>query len=385
MCLQILLVLVALTSLRPAIAQKESHCETSCGSVTINYPFGSGKDCYYSPDFLVTCNRSLDVPTPFYQNTDLPITNMYRNTSEIEVMVYVAKDCYDNFGKRIYDESFDTYYSMTLTNFRISTKNRLVAIGCDTFAAINGTIGNESVSTGCSSTCGGNSHIKNGSCSGVGCCQVAIPKGMSSYDFSLTSFNNHTNISDFNPCSYALVVHEEKFNFSSNYLFDFRTTEMRPMLLEWAIGNETCDIARKDTEKFLCKGHSECDRSYEGPGYRCRCSEGYEGNPYIASNCTNINECEQNIHGCIDQANCIDKEGTYMCSCKKGYSGDGRKDGTGCTFDKSLVVEISICTSVSVIVLLILKLMGCLKVADAWLRFLVTQSFDHANIYELSS
>ncbi|GJZ48482.1 kinase RLK-Pelle-WAK family protein [Tanacetum coccineum] len=352
MCLQILFVLAALTSLGPAIAQNESHCESSCGHVTINFPFGSGEGCYYSPDFLVTCNRSLDEPTPFYRDTNIPITNMYRDTSEMEVMVFVAKDCYDSFGKKIDDESFDT--SLELNNFRISTKNRFVAIGCDTYADITGTIGNDSVSTGCSSTCGGNSHITNGSCSGVGCCQVPIPAGMSSYNLSAASFNNHTSISDFNPCSYALVVHEEKFNFSSNYLFDFRTVEYTPMLLDWAIGNETCDIASKDTDKFLCKGHSECDYNYTGPGYRCRCSEGYEGNPYIANNCTNINECEQNNHDCIDQATCIDKEGTYKCSCKKGYSGDGRKDGTGCTFDKSLIVEISICTSVSVIVLLIL-------------------------------
>ncbi|GKE71829.1 serine/threonine-protein kinase, active site protein, partial [Tanacetum coccineum] len=277
---------------------------------------------------------------------------MYKDTSEMEVMVFVAKDCYDSFGKKIDDESFDT--SLELNNFRISTKNRFVAIGCDTYADITGTIGNDFVSTGCSSTCGGNSHITNGSCSGVGCCQVPIPEGMSSYNLSAASFNNHTNISDFNPCSYALIVHEEKFNFSSNNMLDFRAVEYTLMLLDWAIGHETCDIARKDTENFLCQGHSECDHSYAGPGYRCRCSEGYEGNPYVANNCTNINECEQNNHGCIDQANCIDKEGTYMCSCQKGYSGDGWKDGTGCTFDKSLIVEISICTSVSVIVLLIL-------------------------------
>nr|GEX61967.1 putative wall-associated receptor kinase-like 16 [Tanacetum cinerariifolium] len=284
MCLQILLVLVALTSLGPAIAQNESHCESSCGHVTINFPFGSGEGCYYSPDFLVTCNRSLDEPTPFYRDTNIPITNMYRDTSEMEVMVFVAKDCYDSFGKKIDDESFDT--SLELNNFRISTKNRFVAIGCDTYADITGTIGNDSVSTGCSSTCGGNSHITNGSCSGVGCCQLAIPEGMSSYNLSAISFNNHTNISDFNPCSYALVVHEEKFNFSSNNLLDFRAVEYTPMLLDWAIGHETCDIARKDTENFLCQGHSECDHNYAGPGYRCRCSEGYEGNPYVANNCT---------------------------------------------------------------------------------------------------
>ncbi|KAM0047265.1 hypothetical protein Hdeb2414_s0009g00326391 [Helianthus debilis subsp. tardiflorus] len=69
-----------------------------------------------------------------------------------------------------------------------------------------------------------NSPFTNGSCSGVGCCDVAVPEGMKSYDRSSTilgSFNNHENITDFNPCSYAFFVEEGKVNFSTTNLVNF--------------------------------------------------------------------------------------------------------------------------------------------------------------------
>ncbi|PWA78591.1 serine/threonine-protein kinase, active site protein [Artemisia annua] len=153
MHLQTLLAIITVASLGSASAQNTSHCEYSCGNVTIVYPFGSGKGCYYSPDFLVTCNRSLDDPTAFYGN--VVITNMSTSTSEMEVMMFVAHDCYDRFGNSINNNG----PRLRLRSFRISTKNRFVAIGCDTFASITGKIGSDSGSTGCYSQCGSNSHI----------------------------------------------------------------------------------------------------------------------------------------------------------------------------------------------------------------------------------
>ncbi|PWA76323.1 serine/threonine-protein kinase, active site protein [Artemisia annua] len=329
--------LIAVASLLgSASAQNTSHCEYSCGNVTIVYPFGSGEGCYYSPDFLVTCNRSLDEPTPFYGDSsgNIVITNMSTSTSEMEIMMFVAHDCYNNVGNNT-----SNYPSLTLRSFRISTKNRFVAIGCDTDAYIDGTRGNVSDSTGCRTTCGTSSHITNGSCSGIGCCEIAIPEGMSSFKLFALSFDNHANITDFNPCSHAFVVNKGKYKFSSNNLFDFGNVKKMPMLLDWAIGNDTCEVAKRNMTSFLCQGNSECDQDYGGPGYRCRCKPGYEGNPY--RNCTNINECDQNNGNCIHK--CIDTPGSHRCPCKKGYDGDGFKDGTGCTAKRSLLIEIAIC------------------------------------------
>lgn len=355
MHLQVLLAVVvvaAMAFLGPATGQ--DSCETSCGDVAIAFPFGSRKGCYLNPGFLVTCNRSSGQPIPFFGNstTNIVITNMSTYESEMEIMMFVANDCYNSSGR-----AERTTTSLTLRDFRISTKNRFVAIGCDTNALISGGRGTKYDDwTGCISYCGSNmSSITNGSCSGVGCCEVAIPQGMSSFEITLNSYNNHTDLLELNPCSYGFVVQEGKFNFSTNNLHDFGSVEKMPMLLEWAIGDETCEVARKNTSAFLCKGNtSECVEEYGGPGYRCRCKHGYAGNPYIEDSCKNINECERKDPG-VCQHECVDHEGYYECLCPKGYSGGDKKNGTGCIADEdeSLVIQIVVGTLAAAIFLLI--------------------------------
>lgn len=55
---------------------------------------------------------------------------------------------------------------------------------------------------------------------------------------------------------------------------------------------------------------------------------------------TDIDECNKGNHVCEHE--CIDTVGNYTCKCPKGHSGDGRKDGTGCTADQSMVIKIAL-------------------------------------------
>ncbi|XP_076897939.1 wall-associated receptor kinase 2-like [Bidens hawaiensis] len=350
MNLKILLVAI-IAAFGAASAQDSPNCRTSCGNVSIDYPFGSGKGCYRSPEFLVTCDRSSGEDIPYFidRTTDLVITSISINMSEVEIMMFVGRDCYNSIGPVESDRPYFTLGS--LKEFRVSTKNKFVAIGCDTHAFVSGRRWNESrdIGTGCISWCGRNNHIKNGSCSGVGCCEVAVPEELSSFNMSLQSYINHADILNFNPCSYGFLVAEGKFNFSTTYLANFESERM-PMLLDWAIGSVTCDEA-KGTNDFLCEGNSECDKNYTGPGYRCRCRGGYDGNPYVLNNCTNINECEIGKHDC--KYKCVDIEGNHTCTCPNGYSGDGTKSGTGCTAEQSTVIKIVAGISTSAIFLLI--------------------------------
>ncbi|PWA37428.1 serine/threonine-protein kinase, active site protein [Artemisia annua] len=335
MHIQLVLALLSIATFGVASAQEGQPCLSSCGNVTITFPFGSGEGCYHSPDFLVTCNQSSGEPVPYFGESTIVISNMSTSKSEVEVLAVVARDCYNSSGRVRRNGS-----SLGLRDFRISAKNKFVAIGCDTQAYFSGRRGiNRSFyGTGCISRCGRDSLITNGSCSGVGCCDVAVPQEMRSFEIELSSYNNHVNITEFNPCSYGFFVEEGKFNFSTTNFRDFESIQKMPMLLDWAIGNSTCDIATEDMDSFLCKGNSECDPDYSGPGYRCRCHEGYEGNPYVANNCTNINECERGTHDCEHE--CVDTQGSYECYCPKGYSGDGHKQGTGCIEDQSYPIKI---------------------------------------------
>ena len=126
----------------------------------------------------------------------------------------------------------------------------------------------------------------NGSCSGFGCCQIDIPEGLKRIKVQAYSFDNHTNVLQFNPCSYAFVIEGSQFNFSSSYL-SAAFTETVPTAVDWAItGQGKCEEARNN-QSYACKENSDC---YEPPdhsagGYLCKCKDGYQGNPYISNDC----------------------------------------------------------------------------------------------------
>ncbi|PHT48651.1 hypothetical protein CQW23_12859 [Capsicum baccatum] len=133
-------------------------------------------------------------------------------------------------------------------------------------------------STRCITKCSRGKDVNNdGTCSGIGCCQAAIPKGLTSFMGVVTG--NHTNV---------------------------------------------CEV--RNTTADLCMEHSLCvDSESACGGYRCICEEGYAGNPYLSPGCQDIDECATNPCDGI----CTNTLGGFQCSCPKGYFGDGQK-GRGC-------------------------------------------------------
>ena len=108
----------------------------------------------------------------------------------------------------------------------------------------------------------------------------------------LGSLKNHSAVLNFNPCSFGFVVEETAYNFSSSDLKNLGNIKTVPVVLDWAVGNETCQKAKRNSTSYACKAeNSTCYESNNGPGYRCYCSPGFQGNPYLPHGClgTNIN------------------------------------------------------------------------------------------------
>ncbi|XP_042479766.1 wall-associated receptor kinase 2-like [Macadamia integrifolia] len=187
-------------------------------------------------------------------------------------------------------------------------------------------------STGCNMVCRGKDDPIDGSCSGIGCCQTSIPKGFKSCEIGIGSFHNHSYVLEFNPCSYAFLVDRNWYNFSISHLLYFsndigKNGSSRVLIVfDWAIESRSCEEAKKNHTTYAYGTNSDCSKSKNGLGYRCSCSKGYEGNPYLPNGCQDINEC---IHRPCNWT-CTNLRGGYNCSCPPGYSGDGRKDGNGC-------------------------------------------------------
>ncbi len=89
---------------------------------------------------------------------------------------------------------------------------------------------------------------------------------------------------------------------------------------------ENCDsnngICTNTVGSFTCS----CDVGYTGDGITCSSkSIGHFLTFELQWNneCTDIDECREDMHNCHENANCIDTVGSFSCSCNSGYFGDG--------------------------------------------------------------
>uniref|UniRef100_A0A2N9HKI4 Protein kinase domain-containing protein n=1 Tax=Fagus sylvatica TaxID=28930 RepID=A0A2N9HKI4_FAGSY len=308
-CHKVLLSLILFWAIEVALVNANAlqGCDDSCGDVSIPYPFGTREGCYMNEDFLITCNHNYTPPLAFLGYGTINVTHIWLS-SELRAYAYVAHDCYNQNGERT--SGFETWF--TSSKFPISnTRNKFTAIGCDTTAVIQGSTGT-TYTTGCISLCASIDDVVNGSCSGIGCCQTEIPKGVKDSRISVNNYSkNHSYVSGFSPCSYAFVVEEDTYNFTSQDLRNFRNgSEKAPRILNWAIGNQNCSEAKKDLENYACKNNSYCYDSENRPGYWCNCSKGFQGNPYLPHGCRDIDECQQNSNPCVQ--NCTNLPGVSV-------------------------------------------------------------------------
>ncbi|KAM3683003.1 hypothetical protein ACJW31_12G113700 [Castanea mollissima] len=296
------------------------NCPDRCGDLQIPYPFGLTEGCYLSgttgtTEFLIDCDKSLGKPQP--KTGDFLVTNISVEEGQIEIMMDIDIDCYNKNGTP--QTKLMRKRSLTNPIFTIShTKNKLVSVGCDTYAYLRGFRNDRRFTSFCLSVCESKSDVVNESCSGIGCCQADIPGGLRNVTVETDSLNNHIDVWDFNPCGYAFVIREDKFNFSSAYLTTLNNKTL-PVVLDWTIGSEKCDLGRNKSNE-ICGENSICVNLTYGAGYRCECKDGYRGNPYLDHGCQDIDECQvKDNNTCPSKQKCVNKPGGYDCLCIEGY------------------------------------------------------------------
>jgi len=247
-----------------------------CGNVTIPYPFGIGistqdqAPCYLDRKFELTCSKNSKLVRADKTSEILDI----KPEGQFVVMIPVSKYC---------STEEHTPVTLGVSNFSISNKeNQFITVGCDSYGYLDSTYDGNTYSTGCLTRCHGNQIVfDNGNCSGIGCCEVDIPPRMRNISVKASSFNTSLELPSLN-CSYSFVAMKDNYTFSSTHLerngFPF---EELPVVIDWAVGefHETCTSYNSKT--YACKNNTKCDDSDTDFGYRCRCKEGYAGNPYL--------------------------------------------------------------------------------------------------------
>ncbi|XP_042480670.1 putative wall-associated receptor kinase-like 16 [Macadamia integrifolia] len=321
------------------VTMAKPNCLDKCDNITVPYPFGFGaKKCYRDESFRQTCNEN--PPKLFHGKLEVSHISLQ---GQMRVMTNVSNDCFN------ISSGVDNYTDYTLNckgkplTFS-DTENRLTVLGCDTAAFITGSNG-QNFTSGCRMICSEKHSPIEGSCSGIGCCQTSIPKGIKSFTIETYSYGNS--------CSYGFLVELKQFKFSVSYLSDFNISRV-PIVLDWAIEQKngpSCEEAKKFNFTYACGKNTKCFNSKNGLGYSCKCSHGYYGNPYLQDGCRDINECADPINiPCISTAACANLLGSYKCSCPPGYAGDGKKNGRGCSF---LVIQVTVGIGLGFLFLLI--------------------------------
>ncbi|KAE8806653.1 wall-associated receptor kinase 3-like [Hordeum vulgare] len=329
--LLVLLPLSARAAAAPAPLLAKSACDTSCGNISVWYPFGIGPSyCYHSPGFNLTCDRSSNPPRLLLGDGTLQVSQLYN--SQVEV-VYTG-ELNGTLGGGLSDSG----------PYTVSDVNNLILVGCNARATLrNG----DMIMSSCASFCqnGDDSYIPSFResrmrCSGWGCCQAPIVVNrevlagsgqlvpITSYDVELESFG--WNRSD----GRARVI------VASNGWFDALSGSRQkkhsiqaPFVLEWEIIIDSHDNGTQGLQSSAgcaraCRSnHTICTQGQRG-GYLCSCRRGYQGNPYITKGCQDIDECKRSEHyGCFGQ--CTNTVGSFQCHCQQGTSGDPNTRG-GC-------------------------------------------------------
>nr|XP_009793166.1 PREDICTED: wall-associated receptor kinase 2-like isoform X2 [Nicotiana sylvestris]XP_016468639.1 PREDICTED: wall-associated receptor kinase 2-like isoform X2 [Nicotiana tabacum] len=346
---------VSLSSSSSLSVVAKPGCKDKCGNLTIPYPFGIGKDCYFDKAFEINC---------FDDNTNHSSTWVATDYSPFPIQIFnIAMDSIrtdSSFLPVVYDKSSGKNIngdepisgSTGQGHFHMSlSRNKFIVIGCDIYAYVKDAESGEFVS-GCASFCNTNNFAvaATSSCTGNnGCCQSAISWMPKNVIVSIQTMNTMKAAWAFNNCSFCLMGssgHNSKYiseilsSNSSNCakeLVGFGETT-----LEWVMGNMSCAQAMGSRE-YGCGNNSDCvNSSY---GYRCRCSNGYQGNPYLSNGCQDINECASPNGGhCPHNTRCFNTPGSFYCKPNNGR--------------RTLVLQL--CYGISSAVILIVLIAGCL-------------------------
>ncbi|XP_006662191.2 wall-associated receptor kinase 5-like [Oryza brachyantha] len=344
-------------------------CPDKCGGVSIPYPFGTKAGCFL-PGFQIVCNDTFRPPRPFLANPKLDKTSpvlwiqdscgSYGSTKNCgysgsympvefidawaplgQARVYAAFsfDCSANDvgGSWLRTQLIDTATSPFILS---RTGNLLVGIGSRVQANLLGawpgtTYGlDDGYLALCASVVNPPAVPTDGApCVGIGCCQFDMPPDLRCSRTTVKVLKRSgPSPTPTNSCSFAMLVEKSWYNFSASDLHDdgfLRRNVERgvPVVLDFAIRDvdAACPAAGTPLPTACRSGNSTCANATNGPGYVCKCKDGYDGNPYIPDGCQDIDECaHRDVYPCSSDGICINRQGSYDCPCKPGWKGDGK-------------------------------------------------------------
>ncbi|XBI43696.1 hypothetical protein VPH35_108433 [Triticum aestivum] len=317
-----------------------ASCPTSCGSVSVPYPFGIGEGCSW-PGFNLSCDRTRGRERLLIggRSGTLEVVDISLANSTVRVMDTAGAVNITYHGTPEGNGTWGGLAGARAGPFVVSeTRNQFLVTGCNVQATLLGETGN--VIVGCSAFCAVNDRWSSAAtssleevakCAGIGCCETPIPIGRPSYGVEFKWVDpNHEKDGEL-PAS-VRIAERGWFEGVSAALLNTSLTDTSsrtaiPVVLEWAVESRPLPQPQDTLGTSGCpqdKARSACRSSLSSclnvtgnyrTGYVCRCEDGYQGNPYLADGCQDVDECTNTAGG-------------YICQCPSGARGNPHvKDG----------------------------------------------------------
>ncbi|KAK8682457.1 hypothetical protein V6N13_054845 [Hibiscus sabdariffa] len=287
----------------------EGGCDERCGNVEIPFPFGIKVGCYMNNAFRVTCNETINGPTPFISSINLRLLQVSFYES-----VALINNPITHFRCLNEDQTNVVRLNLTGTPFLFSDVfNRFVSFGCGcaTFLS-NSTNDNPDHGYCLLSRCGTNVAAKLS-------CSSGIPSGLSSFAVTVTPIypSNGNNQS----CGSAFVV-DERYIDSLGKTIPYRNGTSNwtllnvPTTLQWGTHvRGLCELI--EGSNIFCRSDGEYCWTSLSQTHLCVCTS----DPYVDSDdvCQEAGKC-QDLKYKYCYMLCFNAPGNNcLSSCPVGY------------------------------------------------------------------
>ncbi|KAG6542024.1 hypothetical protein Mapa_016587 [Marchantia paleacea] len=317
---------VRVTEFESGASQQQHTCSDACGRVRVPYPFGTEAGCGL-PQFRLHCEQkgassSLTLSTGGSEARDLEIIDILPDSLIVNATNLRATCCNCTTTNSLrFDDSVP---------YAVSGDNLFFVNGCNSHGYFTSDK-SEGYIMKCETGCDNPDRIRENYCNSFGCCSSPVPSGSRALSFSGGGDPAENNSdSPGGTCGYSSIIYPETYTTQSP---DVLGSGRYGLKLSWAIqGPASCEEALQLSD-YACSAHATCNFVKSVPGYTCSCNKkGYHGDGYKdGTGCSDTNECKvSQLNDCHPDAICTNYEGGHECNCKALFAGDGLINGTGC-------------------------------------------------------